>query len=121
MAATVLTAVTVIGTGIASNASSVVTAGTVTITVTDLTRTFVRMENDSTTASVIVSLGVGTDPHVAIGIGAQTFTIPTATTWYAGGSWDASRFKTTAGTVVFTFPTAATVTIDCGVLTPYGQ
>jgi hypothetical protein len=121
MAATVLTAVTVIGTGVANNASSVVTAGTVTITVTDLTRTFVRLQNDSTTASAVVTLGAGADPHVASGIGTTTFTLTTAQTQYVGASWDSSRFKTTAGTIVFTFATAATVTVDCGVLTPYGQ
>lgn len=121
MAATVLTSVTVIGTGVAANTTSVTTAGTVTITVTDLTRTFVRLQNDSTTASCAVSLGVGADPHVAYGIGAQTITLTTAQTQYVGASWDSSRFKTTSGTIVFTFPTAATVTVDCGVLTPYGQ
>lgn len=119
MAATTLTAVTVIGTGVAVNTSSVVTAGTVTIAVSDLSRSFVTLKNDSTTASVIVSLGASDDPMIAEGIGAQTITLTTAQTQYVGGSWDSMRFKTTAGTVVFTFPTAATVTIDLGYLTPY--
>jgi hypothetical protein len=116
MAATVLTAVTVIGTGVAVNTSSVVTAGTVTISVGDMSRSFVTLQNNSTTASCIVSLGAGADPMIASGIGAQSITLTTAQTQLVGGSWDSERFKTTAGTVVFTFPTAATVTIGLGVL-----
>ena len=121
MAATVLTAVTIIGTGIADNQSAVVTAGTVTITVTDLTRTFVRLENISSTASTIVTLSAGADPHLASGLGSKAFTLTTEQTQYVGASWDSSRYKSTSGTVVFTFVTAATVNVDCGVLTPYGQ
>ena len=121
MAATTLTAVTVVGTGIAENPSHVLTAGTVTITVTDLTRTFVRLENISSTLSTVVTLSAGADPHLASGIGSTTFTLPTATSWYVGSSWDSSRFKSTSGTIVFTFAAAATVDVDCGVLTPYGQ
>ena len=119
MAATVLTAVTVIGTGVANNASSVVTAETVTITVGDMSRTFVRLQNDSTTASAIVTFSAGADPHVAEGIGSLAITLTTAQTQYVGASWDSSRLKSTAGTIVMTFATAATVTVDCGAMTPY--
>lgn len=115
----VLTSVTVIGTGVAANASSITTAGTTTITVTDMSRTFIRLQNDSTTASTTVSIGAGADPHVAYGIGALSVTLTTAQTQYVGASWDSSRLKTTGGTIVITWATAATVTVDCGVMTPY--
>lgn len=115
----VLTSVTVVGTGIADNQTTITTAGTTTITVGDLSRTFLRVQNDSTTASVIVSVGAGADPHVAAGIGALSVTVGTAETQYVGASWDSSRLKTTAGTLVITWPAAATVTVDCGVMTPY--
>jgi len=119
MAAVVLTAVTVIGTGIAENGSTATTAGTITVTVGDMSRTFFRCQNDSTTASTILSFGAGTDPMVAKGIGPQTLTLGTAETQYIGSSWDSSRFKTTAGTIILTIPAAGTVTIDVGVMTPY--
>lgn len=121
MATTTLTAVTVIlsATGVEANPSSVVTAGTVTFSVGDLSRTFVRLENISSTASTIVTIGASADPMVAKGISAYTVTIATETTVYIGASWDSARFKTTSGTVVFTFAAAATVNIDMGVLAVY--
>ena len=121
MAATTLTSVTVIlsATGVVANPSSVVTAGTVTFAVTDLSRTFVRMDNISTTASTIVTISASADPMVAKGIGTYTVTIATATCVYVGGSWDSARFKSTAGTVVFNFAAAATVNIDMGILAVY--
>ena len=119
MAAVVLTAVTIIGTGVAPNASTATTAGTITITVDDMSRGFVRAQNNSTTASVILSIGAGTSPHVAAGIGAQSVTLGTAETKYIGASWDSARFKTTAGTVLFTIPTGGRITLDYGVLTKY--
>ena len=119
MAATVLTAVTVIGTGIAINSSAVVTAGTITTTVTDLSRTFVTLANDSTTASTIVTFSASDVPMVAEGIGSLAITVGTAETQYVGGSWDSSRLKGTAGTIVMTFAAAATITVDVGYLTPY--
>lgn len=119
MAAVVLTAVTVIGTGVAKNSSSATTGGTVTITVTDMSRGFLRLANDSTTASVILSLAASADPMVAKGIGAQSVTLTTAQTKYIGASWDSARLKSTAGTIVLTVPTAGTVTVDYAELTPY--
>ena len=119
MAAVVLTAVTVIGTGVAVNTSTATTAGTITIGVDDMSRGFVRAQNDSTTASVILSFAAGGDPHVAAGIGALSVTLGTAQTKYIGGSWDSARLKSTAGTIVITIPTAGTVTVDYGQLTPY--
>ena len=119
MAAVVLTAVTVIGTGIADNTSAAVTAGTITVTVTDLARTFVRMQNVSTTASVIITIGAGDNPMIAEGIGSMSVTLGTAETQYVGASWDSMRFKTTAGTIVITIPAAGTVTFDVGVMAKY--
>jgi len=120
MAATVLTAVSVIGTAItAGNASAVVTAGTVTFAVGDLSRTFVRLENISSTASTIVTIGASDDPMIAEGIGSLAVTVATKTSVYIGASWDSARFKTTSGTVVFTFAAGATVNIDMGVLAVY--
>jgi hypothetical protein len=114
-----LTSFTVIGTALVTVNSVTSTAETCTITVTDLSRTFVRMTNVSTTASVTVSLGAGADPHIAAGIGALSLTLATAQSAYLGASWDASRYKTTSGTIVFTVPTAGTVTFEVGVMTPY--
>ena len=119
MAAVVLTVVTVIGTGIEDNGSTATTGGTITVTVTDLSRTFVRCQNDSTTASVILSFAASDDPMVAEGRGAQTLTLTTAQTQYIGASWDSSRLKSTAGTIVITVPTAGTVTVDVGYMSPY--
>jgi len=119
MAALVLTAVTVIGTGVAVNEGTASTAGTITITVTDISRGFLRAQNNSTTASVIISIGAGTDPYVAAGIGAQSLTLGTAQTKYIGASWDSARLKTTAGTIIITVPTGGRVTADYGVLTKY--
>ena len=119
MAATTLTAVTVIGTGIADNGTTAVTAGTVTIAIDDFSRTFIRCQNDSTTASVALSFGAGADPRIAKGIGAMTVTLGTAETQYVGSSWDSARFKTTGGNIVITLPAAATVTIDCGKMANY--
>ena len=121
MAATTLTSVTVILTaaGVTANPSSVVTAGTVTFAVGDLSRTFVRLENISTTASTIVTISKSVDPMVAAGVSNYTVTIATETTVYIGASWDSARFKSTSGTVVFNFAAAATVNIDMGVLAVY--
>lgn len=113
-----LTSVTVVGTGVTAN-SITSTAETCTVTVTDLSRTFVRMTNVSTTASVIVSIGASDDPMIAEGIGANTVTLATAQTKYVGASWDSARYKTTSGTIVFTVPTAGTVTFEVGYMTPY--
>jgi len=119
MPAVILTAVTVIGTGVAHNQSTATTSGTITITVGDMSRGFVRAQNNSTTASVILSFAASTDPMVSAGQGAQTVTLSTAQTQYIGGSWDSTRFKSTAGTIVITVPTAGKVSIDYGVLAKY--
>jgi len=114
-----LTSITVIGTAPVTANSITSTAETCTISVTDLSRTFVRMTNVSTTASVIVSLGASDDPMVAEGIGALSITIATNQTVYVGSSWDSARYKTTGGTIIFTVPTAGTVTFEVGYMTPY--
>jgi hypothetical protein len=116
--ADILTSVTVIGTGVAAN-SITSTAETVTITVTDLSRTFVRATNVSTTASVILSVAASADPMVAKGIGALAITLTTAQTQYFGASWDSARLKSTAGTIVITVPTAGTATFEVGYMTPH--
>jgi len=113
-----LTSITVIGSGVENNPITS-TAETVTIAVTDLSRTFVRATNVSTTASVILSVGAGADPAIASGIGAMSITLTTSQTQYFGASWDSARFKTTAGTIVITVPTAGTATFEVGYLTPY--
>jgi hypothetical protein len=120
MAASTLTSGTVLGTAVvAFSALTVLTAGTITIAVDDMSRTFVRIENISTTASTIVSLGAGADPHVAAGIGALSVTLATAKTYYVGASWDSARFKTTAGTIVFNIATAGTVLVETMKMTVY--
>jgi len=118
MAATTLTAVTVIGGGVAVNQAVVVTAGTVTIAVTDMSRTFVRATNTST-GSVIISIGASDDPMVAEGIGAKSITLTSGQSQYFGASWDSARFKNTAGNIIITLPTAGTVTFEVGYMTPY--
>ena len=116
--ADILTSVTVIGDGIEANPITS-TAETCTIAVTDLSSTFVRATNVSTTASVIISIGAGDDPNVAKGIGPKAITLTTAQTQYFGASWDSARFKTTAGNIVITVPTAGTVTFEVGYMTQY--
>ena len=118
MATTTLTAVTVIGTGVAVNESTVVTAGTVTITVTDMSRSFLSLCNDGS-ANTVISIAAGADPMVAQGVGALSITLTSAQTQYVGGSWDSARLKSTSGTIVLTFSAAATVTVGLGYLSIY--
>jgi len=119
MAAVVLTAVTVIEAGIAENTSSATTAGTITVSVGDMSRTFFRCQNDSTTASTILTFSKSADPMVAAGQGDLAVTLGTAESQYIGASWDSARLKSTSGTVVLTIAAAGTVTVDVGDLTPY--
>jgi hypothetical protein len=113
-----LSTFTVIGTGVTA-ISVTSTAETCTISVTDMSRLFVRATNVSTTASVIVTIETSEDPMIAAGIGDTTFTLATEQTQYIGASWDSARFKSTSGTLVFTVPTAGTVTFEAGYMTPY--
>lgn len=87
---------------------SVASSETVTITPTtaqsilDFNTLMIRVENQSSTASVTVSLGVGTE-FSDRGIGAKSISIGTATTVIIGGQgFEGSRFQTSGGTIVFT-------------------
>jgi hypothetical protein len=63
---------------------------------------FVRIENQSTTAAITMSLGAGTR-WSAKGLGAKSISIATATTFIVGGQdFEDARFMITAGTIVFT-------------------
>jgi hypothetical protein len=63
---------------------------------------FVRIENQSTTAAITMSLGAGTR-WSAKGLGAKSISIATATTIIVGGQdFEDARFMITAGTIVFT-------------------
>jgi len=120
MAAQVVTAFTVIGTGVAVSGNvAATTAGTITAAVTDLSRTFFRLQNVSTTASCALTLSASVDPMVAHGIGTLTVTLTTAQTQYIGASWDGARFKGTAGTIVFTVPAGGTVNVEGAIMAKY--
>lgn len=109
MASTTLTVVTPTITGAAqSTKSDVASSQTLTISPStaqgslDMRSLVVRCTNVSTTASVSLSIGAGTE-YSDKGIGAATVSIATATTVIIGGQlFESARFQTTAGTVVFT-------------------
>lgn len=62
----------------------------------------VRCENQSTTASVSLSLAAGSE-FQSTGVGAATISIGTATTVLIGGQlFEGSRFLNSSGTIVFT-------------------
>jgi hypothetical protein len=62
----------------------------------------IRVENQSTTASVSLSLAASATYQDG-GIGAATVSIATATTVMIGGQFfESARFKNTAGTIIFT-------------------
>ena len=75
--------------------------------------TVIRIENESTTASVVVSLGASTE-FSGGGIGAYSVTIATAQTKIIGGvGFESARFLTSAGTLVLTFsPSTATCIVQ---------
>jgi len=109
MASTSPSVLTVTLTGATITASGAVASSqTVTITPTaaqgalNMKALFIRVENQSTTASVSLSLGKGTR-YSSVGQGAKAITIGTATTVIIGGQdFEDARFMTTAGTIVFT-------------------
>lgn len=117
MAATILTVstATLSGTRLStsSNLKAVTTAGTVTIAIDDFSKTIIRVSSTSTTASVALSIGVGTE-YSSLGIGAKTVTLATAnasiggltasTTLIGGTDFESTRFKTSGGTVIITVP-----------------
>ena len=114
-----LSRASVVGDAIVTAQTVTACSETVTITVKDLSRTFVRMAVVGSVNTVVVSLGAGTDPMIAAGIGAKTFTIQPDGVVFLGGSWDSERYKTTSGTIVFTTSTVDTVTFECGELAVY--
>ena len=68
----------------------------------DFNTLVVRCENTSTTASVTLSLGVGTE-FSGIEIGAASISVGTAETVIIGGkTFEGARFLTSGGTIVFT-------------------
>lgn len=99
--AVTLTSVTVIGTGVANNAV-IATSETVTITVDDLSRTFIRLENQASSTAQTAVFAPGSAPSVAHGIGSMTVTLTSGQTQYVGASWDSARFKTTSNTITIT-------------------
>ena len=70
--------------------------------VIDFARMFVRVENQSTTAGVTLSLAAGSE-YQSTGIGAASISIATATTVIIGGqTFEGSRFQNSSGTIIFT-------------------
>lgn len=121
-----LDGVTMLG-STSDNIVAFTTGGTVTIAdVTDLSRLYCRVSNTSTTASIALSVGVGTE-YSSKDIGARTITVATAggamggitaltVVWCLG---DSARYKTSAETVVITIPTGATGYIEAGLMPKY--
>jgi hypothetical protein len=109
MASTTRSVLTPTLTGAAITASAAVASSdTVTISATtaqgalNMKALFVRVENQSTTASIGLSLGKGTR-YSSIGQGAKSITVGTASTVILGGQdFEDARFMITAGTIVFT-------------------
>lgn len=68
----------------------------------DMASLHVRVENQSTTAAITLSLGAGGE-FQGTGIGAASISIATATTVIIGGQlFEGTRFLTSSGTIVFT-------------------
>lgn len=88
-------------TGVASSETLTVSPTTAQ-GVIDFTTLAVRCANTNSTASVTLSLGVGTE-YSDIGIGAASITVATQTTIIIGGEdFEGARFETSSGTIVFT-------------------
>ena len=117
--AVTLSRFTVIGSAAVSSITSTATAEAVTTTVKDLSRTFVRMTNTSSTVTTICTIGVSADPMVAYGVGTLAITIMPDNVAYWGAA-DSSRYKTTSGTIVITTDsTIGGVAFEIGEMTPY--
>jgi hypothetical protein len=111
MATTYCTAVNSVIAGIAVNSKSATTGGTIVVQKCyDFNKLSLRLTNDSTTASVILTIGAG-DNYSAIGIGSTSLTLATATT-YVMGPFDSARFKTDDDELIITVPTAGTVSVE---------
>ena len=92
---------------------TITTAGTIVIDTDNFEKFAVRITSTSTTAAVALTLGVGTE-YSDIGLSNATVTLATAnaavggltasTTVIGGIGFEASRFKTSGGTIVITVP-----------------
>lgn len=111
---------TVVGGAGVSAISGTATAEAVTITVKDLSRTFVRMTNVSSTLTALCTISASADPHVSYGQGSQATYVQPEASIYWGASIDSTRFKSTSGTLVITTTSSADgVTFEVGELTKY--
>jgi len=110
---------TVIGSADVTAITVTATAEAVTITVKDLSRTFIRMTNVSSTVTCITTVSASADPMVAHGVGTKSFNLaPDGVSYW--GAIDSARFKGTAGTIILTpDSTIGGVTFEVGELTPY--
>jgi len=74
----------------------------------DFATLHIRVENQSTTASVTLSLGAGSG-WSGVGTGAKSISVGTATTVLIGGQdFESARFLATAGTKTITFTQTGT-------------
>ena len=111
---------TILGSAVTTAITVTATAEAVTITVKDLSRTFVRMTNNSGSVATTVVVSASADPMVAAGVGTLSVAVASSSSVYLGGSWDSARFKGTAGTIILTPDLSATgVTFEVGELSPY--
>lgn len=109
MAAKTLSIVTPTISGASITATgAVASSDTMTISCTtaqssiDFSSLAIRVENQSSTAAVTLSLAAGAN-FSSIGIGAKSISIGTATTVVLGGqTFESARFLKAAGTIVFT-------------------
>ena len=117
--AVTLSRITIIGSADVTAITATATAETCTITVKDLSRTFVRMTNVSSTVTCICVVSASADPMVAYGVGTLSFNLAPDGVSYWGAA-DSARYKGTAGTIILTpDSTIGGVTFECGELTPY--
>ena len=117
MATTACTAVSATLTGTSVNKKSATTAGTIVInTAPDYNILSLRITNDSTTASVALTLKEGVE-YSGVGMSGATVTIGTDTTVVVGGAgFDSARFKSTADTLIITVPAAGTVSVEANLV-----
>jgi len=110
MASTTFTVITPVITGTTiTQKTDVASSETITISPASAQSTldapgslFVRCTNVSTTESISLSIGVGTE-FSDLGIGAATVTVATAASVVIGGQgFETARFQTSADTIVIT-------------------
>jgi len=97
-----ITGATITAKGAVASSETLTLSPTTAQSAIDFSHCFVRVENQSSTAAVTLSMGKGND-FSEIGQGAASISIATATTVIIGGQgFEGARFQTSAGTVVFT-------------------